>query len=371
MILKPAVKLVAVTLMLMSVLFTFSASLAQDETRSAADFVEDGTFNLERSNCQFAQSFFQQALELEPDNAEAALGKGRALVCQGAYEAGITELQNVVNANSGNVEAKVFLAEAYRAQYDSDPEQFAGRLGDALGVIQEAEQAAPDNARLLNVKGIVFYNQGEMASAREAFERSVTLAGELSTEDQALININLGKTYLQQGEQELALQVFQRAVALNPASAQAHNNVGAAYFALGNCEQAIYELTQAVNLNERSADAAFNLGRALFECDQVEASVERFEAGVELPSSLNVPQLYTYLSRAYAQLGRFDEAVSRAQQGAILPPASAEGFYYLGQAFEKRNASGDMASARDAYESALELDESYQPAQDALSRLGE
>ena len=369
MIVKPAMKRVIVTLM--SLLFIFSTALAQEGTRSAAEYVQDGNFNLERSNCQFAQSFFQQALELEPDNAEAAIGKGRALICQGAYETGITELQNIINANPGSVEAKVFLAEAYKAQYDSDPEQFAGRLDEALGVIQEAEQAAPDDARLLSVKGTVFYYKDDMPAAREAFERAVTSASELSPEDQALININLGKTYLQQGEQEQALQAFQRAVSLNPASAQAHNNVGATYFALGNCEQAIYELTQAVNLNERSADAAFNLGRALFECDQVEASVERFEAGVELPSSLNVPQLYTYLSRAYTQLGRFDEAVERAQQGAILPPASAEGFYYLGQAFEQRNASGDLASARDAYQSALELDPAYQPAQDALSRLGE
>ena len=357
-------------------LLGLSLGFAQDNARTVADLVADGNMNLTRGDCQFAQYFFQEALKAEPENTEATLGKGRALVCQGAYDLGITELLRVSETEPNNVAARVQLAEAYKEQYDSDRARFAAKLDDALAVIQNAERIEPDNAELLNIKGVVLFLQGTrsgdmeaLEGARKALEGTVASYDSMSIQDQALVQINLGKTYLELGERELALGAFKRAVSLNPASASAHNNVGATYIALGNCDDGIYELTQAVNLNPGSVSATFNLGRAKFDCDQVEASLPHFEAALELPDSLSIPQLYTYASRAYVLLGRFDEAVRRAQQGALLPPTSAEALYYLGQGYEARNAEGDSQRARDAYESALEIDPDYSLAQEALANL--
>lgn len=336
---------------------------------TATDYIQGGNLYLTRGDCQFAQYYFQEALELEEANIDAALGKGRALACQGAYSAGIEEFQNVIDANPSSIMAHIYLAQAYQSQYESDPQTYSARLSDALGVIQNAENIDPNNPELLNVKGVVFFRLGNMEQAREALERAVTLSSDLSTQDQATMQINLGKTYLQLDQAESALQAFKRAVSLNPADASAHNNVGATYFALGDCEQGIYELTQAVNLAPNSVDAAFNLGRALFDCEQVDASVPRFEAAIEIPGALNIPELYTYLSRAYVMQGRFDEAVIRAQQGALLPPTTAEALYYLGQAYEARGRTSDTNDAIEAYQSALELAPDFTAAQTALERL--
>ena len=348
------------------IIFGFLFVSAQE---TATDYIQDGNLYLTRGDCQFAQYYFQEAIDLEADNVDAILGKGRALVCQGAYPTGIEEFQRVIGMNPNSIRAHIYLAQAYRDQYESDPQTYSARLSDALGIIENAEKIDANNAELLNVKGVVFYRLGNMDEARTVLERAVTLSSDLSTEDQASMQINLGKTYLELTEPELALQAFKRAVALNPASASAHNNVGATYFALGDCEQGIYELTQAVNLAPNSVDAAFNLGRALFDCEQVDASVPRFEAAVEIPGALNLPELYTYLSRAYVLQGRFDEAVIRAQQGALLPPTTAEALYYLGQAYEARGRASDKDDAIAAYESALELAPDFAPAKTALERL--
>lgn len=339
------------------------------EAGSVADYVQNGNLNLSRNDCQFAQYFFQEALKLEAANPDALLGKGKALVCQGAYDAGIAEFQTLLDADPNNIDARIQLAQAYQRQYDSDPQRFGSRLNDALSLIQTTEQLDANNAELLNLKGVVLAKLGDTEGAREALERAVTLYSDLSAQDQAAVQINLGKVYLQLEDQQSALQAFRRAVSLNPASASAHNNVGATYIALGDCEQGIYELSQAVNLNPGALEAMFNLGRAKFDCGQVDASVPHFEAALNLPGNLNIPQLYTYLSRAYVSLGRFDDAVLRAQQGALLPPNSAEAYYYLGQAFEARGGANDASSARDAYQTALELEPDYRPALDAASRL--
>jgi len=336
---------------------------------TATDYIQGGNDYLSAGDCQFAQYYFQEALDLEADNIDAALGKGRALVCQGAYPTGIEEFQRVIGLNPSSIKAHIYLAQAYRSQYESDPNTYGARLSDALGIVENAEQIDANNPELLNVKGVVFFRLGNMEEARTALERAVTLSSEMSTQDQATMQINLGKTYLQLDEMDLALQAFKRAVSLDPANASAHNNVGATYFALGDCEQGIYELTQAVNLQPNSVDAAFNLGRALFDCEQVDASVPRFEAAIEVPGALNIPELYTYLSRAYVLQGRFDEAVVRAQQGALLPPTTAEALFHLGQAYEARGRASDTDDAIEAYKSALELDPEFSAAQTALERL--
>ena len=349
-----------------SLLVVLGLALAYaQETGTVADYVQNGNLNLSRGDYQFAQYFFQEALKLEPDNRDALLGKGKALVYQGAYDAGITEFEAVLDSDPNNMAARIQLAQAYQKQYASDPQRYGNRLDDALSLIQTTEQLDANNAELLNVKGVVSAQLGDAAGAKEALERAVTLYSSMSAVDQATTQINLGKVYLQLGERDSALQAFKRAVALNPASASAHNNVGATYFALGDCDQGIYELSQAVNLDPGSLEAMFNLGRAKFDCGQVDTSIPQFEAALNLPGNLNIPQLYTYLARAYVSVGRFDDAVLRAQQGALLPPNTAEAYYYLGQALEARGGANDAKSACDAYQTALDLEPTYQPALDA------
>ncbi len=345
--------------------FTF----AQD--RSTEDYVQDGEAYLARGNCSFAQSVFQEALKQEPGNTAALLGKGRSLSCQEAWIASIDEFQKVLSQEPNNVSAHVELALAYQRQYSSDPNGYPTRLQDALSVLQDAEALDPNNAEVLNSKGVVLFILNDLNAAKEALERAVVLADTSGLNDRAksVMHVNLGKTYRDLDDLQQALQSFRRSVMLNPLSASAHNNVGNIYYKLGNCDQAKYELTQAVNLNTSSLDALSNLGITLFECGDVSVSIGYLETALDIPGALNLPPLYTYLARAYIQQGRYDEAVQRAQQGALLPPVSADAFFYLGQAYENRNTSGDLQRAREAYERALELNADYASAREALGRL--
>jgi tetratricopeptide (TPR) repeat protein len=183
------------------------------------------------------------------------------------------------------------------------------------------------------------------------------------------MQISLGKTYRELGNLDLALQAFRRAVMLVPNSYSAHNNVGSTYMSLGNCDQAVYELTQAAKLNPEAIDAVANLAISLYNCGNAQESIPYFEQVLAMPESLNVPGVYTYAARAYLQVGNFDEAVKRAQQGALLPPVTADAYYYLGQAYEGRKASGDDSRAKEAYQKSLEINPDFQLARDALSRL--
>ncbi len=368
----------AVVLLLTALLGAAWAQDGQNEgtQNDVPTLLSDGDFYLERGDCSLAQFFFQEALRVDERNADAHVGKGRALACQGAYPAAIEAFQAALNSDPNHLLAHVHLAITYQSQYQLDPVAYSGRLADALDTIQRAERITGDDARVQNTKGIILFQLGDLAQARTTLERAVTLGAaagsDLANTDRSTIQVNLGRVYRDLNELELALQAFRRAVVLDPASSTAHNNLGHVAFRLGDCTTAEYELAQAVNLDPASLSATSQLGIAMFECGDVAGSLEWLERSTQMDGAVFLPPLYTYLARAYLADGKVDEAVTRAIHGALLSEdiaSSADAYYWLGEAYMRRAAAGDADRAREAYRRALELDPSYIEAEQALSRM--
>ena len=355
---------------LLALSLALSSAAAQTEPQSVEELIQEADFYLSRGSCELAQLRFQQALEREPTNTGAAVGKGDALVCQGAYDLGIQEYQNVISSDPNNVTAYNQLAIAYLEQYVSDSQRYPNRLVDALQAVTTAERLGT-NPDVSNTKGVILYQSGDYESAQTAFQSAISGADETtySAADRAAMHVSLGKTYRQLGQLAEAQTAFSRAVTLDPTSALAHSELGNVYFQLDNCQQAEFELTQAANLDPNSLSAVAQLAIALFECGDVQGAVPRLQQAIDLGGGVVTPPLYTYLARAYLEQGRVADAVTEAQKGALLPPVTAEGFYWLGQAYEARGEAGDAAKAADAYGRALEIDPEYGPARDAQSAL--
>ena len=361
-----------------TVLLSLGAAIAQDQEEAAPPTAEDvptllrnGDFYLAQNDCALAQYFFQETLKVDADNVDALVGKGKTLACQGAMQGAIEAFQQALDIAPETVSAHVQLALAYEDQFINDPDQYRGRLTDALNVLQRAAEIAPDSVEVLNTRGIIQYQQGNLQEARTSFERALAQTGNenITDRERSTIQVNLGKVYRDLEQMELAQQAFRRAVVLDPANAQAHNNLGNIQYRLGNCSEAEYELSQAASLAPTSLSSVSQLAIVLFECGNVAGSIPEFERALSLDGAVFAPPLYTYLARAYLEQGRLDEAIRRAQQGALLPPESADAYYHLGRAYAARGNEGDVESARRAFERALELDPNYAPAQQALGEL--
>lgn len=340
---------------------------AQTNQPGMEELIREGNLYYARGDCQLAQYIFQEALKLDADNIDAMLGRGRALVCQGAVNLGIEEYRRVIALDSNNVTAHIRLATAYRNEFLLDPTRNANSLEQALSAVRTAEQIDNSDPRVFNVKGVLLYQLGDYQEARNALEQAVSLApaAALPDSDTSRIQANLGRAYRELGEASLALTSFRRAVSLDPTNYEARNYLGETHFRAGNCEDAIFELTQAANLAPDSLSSVSNLAIVLFECDQTEAAVPRIRQALEL-DSVSIPALYTYLARVYISQGRFNEAVQEAQKGALLPPTNAEALYWLGRAYQE---AGNAQSAREAYQRALELEPDQPESRQALNTL--
>lgn len=370
-----ALRTVGTLILALVAALTLATAFAQDSQEPTESdvpgLIERGDFAMGRGNCALAQFYYQEALKADDDNVAGLVGKGRSLSCQGAYDAATEAFREALALDAENVRAHVQLALNLNDQYQSDPTRFSAALDEALDLIDAAEQIAPTDPKVLNTKGLLLYRLGDIADARVAFERAVSEAsgGSITPSERSTIQDNLGRAYRDLGELELARQAFRRAVVLDPTNPSPHNNLGNVLFRQGNCEDAEYELSQAVALAPGSLSPISQLSITLFECGRVDASVSRFEQAVALDNAILVPALFTYLSRAYLQQGRLDDAVRRAQQGALLSENDAEAYYWLGQAYVERGGADDAAAARRAFERALEIDPDYAEAQQALDRL--
>src|SRR5690606_9327114 len=276
---------------LLAVLCLGGAAVAQqgNDGPDVATLISDGQFYLERGDCSLAQFYFQEALRLDDDNADALVGRGRALACQGSYPAAIEAFQEALSVQPNHLDALIHLANTYQYQYQADPSAYSGRLADALDTIQRAEQVAASDARVQNTKGLVLYQLGDLQQARPTLEQAVALSDTSQTLDnpaKSVVQVNLGRIYRDLGELERARPAFRRAVILDPTSAVAHNNLGDISYRLGDCATAEYELAQAVNLDASSLSAASNLAIVLFECGDVQASLPRLEQAVQMDGAV-------------------------------------------------------------------------------------
>ena len=334
--------------------------------RSTPELLRYGKVLFDRGECFSSRYLFQQVLEREPKNQEALSGKGRALICEGSFDEGISALEQAAKLTPKAPGVYTQLAGAYLAQYQRDPSVYKGRLQDALGALDQADAQGASSAATTNLRGVVYYRQGDLQRARDALEQATKLAPKVADYQR-----NLGLVYVQLGDTAAAIKTLRRAVSLEPDNALGHNQLGQAYLLSQRCDDAIFELEQAVTLAPNEAAVNLNLGIANFDCKNYEAARPYFEKVIALEPTLFAPA-YTYLARIDLEAKDYSGAVTQATKGALLPPANAEAYYWLGQAYAARDetaSSGtpDSEKAKDAYRRALELDASYTPAKDALS----
>ncbi|MCX6028541.1 MAG: tetratricopeptide repeat protein [Chloroflexi bacterium] len=139
----------------------------------------------------------------------------------------------------------------------------AKRPGEALPLLTEAWELAPDNAAAAINLGGAYILQGKHAQAVPVLEAAVRLEP-----DNPMVWINLAAAYLGKlpfataERQERSIQAFERALALDPVAPNVHYNLGLIYLerSVGDrldqdAERAAAHFTAALETNPNDRDA--------------------------------------------------------------------------------------------------------------------
>lgn len=134
--------------------------------------------------------------------------------------------------------------------------------------------------------------------------------------DFAIVYYNRGKTYLDSGEYQQAIDEFTKVVELIPYYANAYFTRGLAYYKLDEHQKAIEDYTKAIELNPKYANAYLNRGVAYLISNEYQKAIDDFTKSIEL-----VPQLAdAYYSRGllYGVIGEYQKLIDDYYQAGIL-----------------------------------------------------
>ena len=165
--------------------------------------------------------------------------------------------------------------------------------------------------------GNALFQKGHVDEAIAHYQKALQIKP-----DYAEACYNLGNVLLKMGSVDEAIVHFQKALQIKPDYVEAHNNLGRALFQKGSVDEAIAHYQKALQIKPDNAEVQNNLALVLATCPQ--ASLRNGNKAVELAQRANQltgdgnPTVLGTLAAAYAEAGRFPEAVETAQRALQL-----------------------------------------------------
>jgi len=186
---------------------------------------------------------YQEAIRLEPDDAEAHYNLGAAYGGLGRYQEAITAYQEAIRLKPDFAEAHSNLGLAYGN---------LGRYQEAIAAYQEAVRLKPDYALAHSNLGRAYSHLGRYEEAIPAYQEAIRLKPDL-----AEAHCGVGFGYANLGRYQEAIVAYQEAIRLKPDYALAHSNLGLVYLFLGDRSEALEEYRILNDLDPSLAAALF------------------------------------------------------------------------------------------------------------------
>jgi superkiller protein 3 len=195
-----------------------------------------------------------------------------------------------------------------------------GRIAEAIEQYRKAIELNPNRAEFYNNLGNLLAKQNQTDEAIEQFQKALEVEP-----DYAKAHYNLANILTAQGRWDEAIEHYQRALKQMPDSTHAHYQLGLALQSRGKFTAAIAQFQKVLELDPRHVTAQNNLAWLLATCPDNsvrngQKAVAVAQQAVQL-SGGNSPEILDTLAAAYAEAGRFPEAVETAQRASDLSAA--------------------------------------------------
>jgi tetratricopeptide (TPR) repeat protein len=270
-----------------------------------------GNLLLQKRQVNEAITCYQKALEIKPGYAEAHYNLGNALLQERSVDEAIQQYQSALEIKPDYAEAHINLGAALLQK---------GRLDDAAEQFQQAINLQPDSARAHFNLGRVFLSKGRPDEAMAHLQKALEIRP-----DYAKAHAGLGIALFQKGRVDEAIARFQKALKIEPDDSDTHINLGLALFKKGRVDEAIPHFQKTLEISPGNSKACYNLTQVAWVlATSPEASVRNGAKAVALVEQVEQfsqgrnPLVLETLAAAYAEAGRFPEAVAAAERAQRL-----------------------------------------------------
>ena len=195
-----------------------------------------------------ADKFYTAILKKQPKHPDANHNMGLLAVAVNKVDESLTFFQTAIEGNPQFVQ--------FWLSY-SDALVKLERIDDAKKVLEKAKQKCP--------KGQAHHKLGQRANQIKAASYN-----------------NIGMTNTKEGELDLAIDNYKKAIKIKPDYAAPYNNLGMAYFKKGELDLAIDSYKKAINIAPNSAGPYNNLGMAYSEKDEIDLAIDSYKKAINI-----------------------------------------------------------------------------------------
>ena len=221
----------------------------------------------------------------------------------------------------------------------------SGRLVEAEQLYRAVLASNPEHFGCLHTIGVLCLRRNAPQDALGPLEKAVSL-----DPDSAEAQNDLGMALAELGRHSEAIQRFEKAIALKSDFATAHNNLGNALKAERRVGDAIRHFKQAIALRPDYPLAEFNLAGALAKQERHDKAIEHYRKALS-----GRPEWIAALCGLGFSLflnDQVEEGLASYERALSLDPASAEAHHGIGVT---KQALGRLPESRRAFEKAVEL----------------
>lgn len=315
-----------------------------------------GLWLLDRNDAEGAERAFARAAEIDPNDLSAAVGLARVHLQRGNNQGAVDVLEHALARQPGDRYAMQLLGTAYRRLGRTDEAEFAlavgeagepawadpwtdemlayrrgfavrlkdatqyfvaGRLPEAIALLQQLRQEKPDDIALLAHLGEVYVEAGRAADG-------VALLEQVVARDPQRFEawVSLASGYLKQNDPARARAAIDRAIAISPALGRAHETKGLILWRSGDERGALESFKSAVRSDPRDVRALVWGGMVAMNLHAPADALGSFARATRLdPTRV---EAWVGVANATMTLGEWDRASAALQHAAQLNPDAAD-----------------------------------------------
>lgn len=269
-------------------------------------------------------TLFGRALEVTENNPLAENNYGCALYEAGRFDEAIPHLKKAIQLMPAYTDPRINLGKIYLAQ---------GKSSEAVECLTEAMNLNPGSADACYNLAMAFGIEGKYNEAIKIFGRTIQL-----DPDYPDVYKRMGTAMLAAGRAAEAIEYLNESLLINPYDVIVYSSLSIAYIKTGNYESALQAWARAEALQRKNAYVLNNPAWLIVTekdvtADDAKNTIEFTERACKMTGYKEVNLIDT-LAAAYAAAGRFEDAVTTAQQAIDL--ANARGQNKLAENIKKR-----------------------------------
>ena len=267
----------------------------------------------------------EDATSTNPEFAPAFEEKSLVLIVLDRSNEALRSINEAVSLKVNN--ANYYLTKARILKELQQNDEAIASLGRAIEITLRAS--------FLNTRGLIYSEQGNIELALEDYNKAIEI-----NPNYVHVNFNRGLVYHNQGNIQLALEDYNKSIKIDSNYTDAYNNIGSIYYEQGKNKLALKNFNRVIKMNPRYAGVYNNRGLVYEKLGQKELALKDYNKAIEIDPNLSE----SYLNRGsvYEKLEQKELALKDYNKAIEIDPNRAK-FYINRGLFYKNLEQKELA----------------------------